>query len=232
MALQVLQAGLLPLGQFDVLDSLTALKGGEVVTFTSVSVPSTDKAASDVFDGYAVPGGAQKRPVLTTTLSTGKRPLMLSDDGISGYGTLFGTLIGSSVGQISDGPNTTNGTVIGPSTYAGSGKLTCWTSPGLYNVSLDAVDSTASTGLAATNTNINVGDKIYATTAGLLTANSLSSFEGGLAVGRFVEFSTGNSLVTTSSRLVATLNSPSGNVSSVVAGSFKYATIWFNGSSI
>jgi len=210
-----------PVGIFDALDSeLTSFKGGEVVTLTSVALTSTDKAASDVFDGYTLPSSVQKRVAVTKTLTSGKRPLMLADDGISGYGTLYGVVVGGTVGQQVSG-----GAVLGPHTATGSGKLTCWDKPGLYAVSLDAVDTTASTGLVTGNTSLDSGSALYATAAGLLTPNSGAAFES-VVVGRFVSFDTNGSLVTTPNKLVSALNSPTG--SSEVARQFSMATFFFS----
>jgi hypothetical protein len=227
MALILKQSGTQPLGQYDGLDSeVLTLKGGEVVTFASVALTLGDKAAADSFDGYTDPSGTAKRVVVTKTLASGKRPLMLADDGISGYGTLFGTVVGGTVGQQVNGPNSVTGAVLGPHTATGSGKVTCWDKPGLYAVSLDACDTTSSTGLTVTNTTLDTGAALYATTAGLLTPNSGAAFEA-VAVGRFIEFETNGSLVTTPNRLVAALNSPSGNVSSVGPRQFSVAVFSF-----
>src|SRR5713101_9044172 len=158
MALILKQPGVSPLGQFDGLDStVLGLKGGEVCTFRSVLAPNppgTDKAAADDFDGYTLPAGVQRRTVVTpmTTGFDGYRPLLLADEGIKNYGTLFGTVVGGTVGQVSYGPNSTIATadLLGPSTAAGSGKVTCWDKPGLYAVTLDACDTNAATGLQPT----------------------------------------------------------------------------------
>jgi predicted outer membrane repeat protein len=221
MSLKLLTPGIQPLGCFDVLDTeLTSIKGGEVVTLTSVlNTNATDKAASDVFDGYTLPSSLQKRPVVTKTLSSGKRPLMLADDGIAGYGTLFGTVVGGTVGQVVNG-----GAVLGPHSSTGSGKLTCWDKPGLYAVSLDAVDTTSSTGLVTNNTSLDSGSALYATSAGLLTPNSGAAFES-VVVGRFVSFDTNGSLVTTPNKLVTALNSPTG--SAETTRQFAFATFFF-----
>ena len=88
------------------------------------------------------------RPIVTTTFGTVAAtdgPFYLTDDGTasngsppsSGYGTLFGSLVGGNVGQV-----VTGGTLLGPHTAAGSGKITLWMNPGLYGVSLDALDVT------------------------------------------------------------------------------------------
>lgn len=224
MALKLLQPGREPLGQYDGLDSeYLTLKGGEVVTFKSVSsAAGVDLAAKDVFDGYVNPSLVQKRTVVTKTLTSGKRPLMLADDGISGYGTLFGTVVGGVVGQV-----TTGGTVLGPHTATGSGKVTCWDKPGLYAVSLDAVDTTASTGLVPTNTTLDTGAALYATSAGLLTPNSGAAFEA-VVVGRFVDFETNGSLVTTPNNLVGALNAPDGTLSTTSARSLAFAVFKFD----
>ena len=220
MALKPLQPGGLPLGQFDGLDSeVLTLKGGEVVTLKSVALSANDKGAADVFDGYSRASNVQKRTVVTKTLTSGDRPLMLADEGISGYGTLFGSVIGGNVGQL------TTGAVLGPHTATGSGKVTCWDKPGLYAVSLDAVDTTASTGLAPTNTTLDTGAILYATTAGLLTPNSGAAFQA-VAVGHFIEFSSNGSLVTTPNRLTQALNSPSGAVD--LTRTFQFAVFHFN----
>jgi hypothetical protein len=195
-----------PLGQFDGVDSeLTSLKGGEVVTVTSVATTgsSLDKAAPDAFDGYMIPSLVQKRPAITKTLTAGKKPLWLADEGITGYGTILGSLVGGTVGQ------SVSGTVFGPHTTSGSGKVTCWNQPGLYAVSVDAVDTTVSTGLIVSNTSLDAGSALYATSAGLLTPTVGSAFES-VVVGRFLEFATNGSLVTSNVGMVTALNSPSG----------------------
>src|SRR5271157_2688597 len=195
MALRILQAGIEPLGQFDGYDSnANSWLGGEVASFIAVPVPWGDKYAGPL-DGY-VPTAPAYRPAVTKTLASGMRPLFLADEGILNYGTLFGSLIGGTTGQIGNAPNT--GTALGPQTNFASGKVTVWDKPGLYAVTLDAVDTTASTGLVVANTTIAVGSKLYATAAGLLTPVGGSSFEGNgtttsPVVARFVEFSTNGS---------------------------------------
>jgi len=237
MALKLLQPGTQPLGQFDGYDSdVLTLKGGEVVSFASVTTSGQpgvytaglDQAAYDVFDGYVNSVGVLKRPAVsrkfdgTTSLTSASRPLMLSDDGIAGYGTLFGSVVGGTVGQV-----VTGGAQLGPHTATGSGKVTCWDKPGLYAVSLDAVD-TAATGLVPANTTLAVGTGLTFTSLGLLTpVGSPNALGGAPRVGTLVEFNTNGSLVTTPNYLVAALNSPSGNVSSVQPRAFTFATIYF-----
>lgn len=212
MALKVLQGSPRPYGQFDGLDSLvTSCKGGEVVGFTYVSTTAgVDKHAKDIDDGY-VSNTTLQRPAVTTTLVSGMRPLFLVDDGTSGYGTLFGEVVGATVGQI-----VTGGTQLGPHTATGSGKLTLWDGPGIYGVTLDAVHTALTTGLVPTNTTLAGGAALYATTGGLLTPAVGSAFES-IIVGRFIEFATNGSLVNTPKSLTAALNSPSASASTGAA---------------
>lgn len=261
MSLKLLQSSGVPLGQFDGLDvDVLTLKGGEVVSFGStttagqpgVTTTGLDQAAYDVFDGYVNVGGSPavfKRPVVTRLwgfnnsqyLNDGyARPLMLADDGITGYGTLFGSVVGGTVGQQVNGPTTFTGAVLGPSTATGSGKVTCWHAAGLYAVSLDAVDTSATIGLQPTNTSLTVGAQLsFTMSTGLGTGGALTPWAGANAinggnalnspiVGNFVEFNTNQSLVTTPNYLVAALNSPSGIVSSVGPRAFQFATIYFS----
>jgi hypothetical protein len=252
MALKLLQPGCQPLGQFDGVDAETlTFKGGEVCSFASVATPGQpgvaasgfDQGAYDVFDGYVNAASLPSRAAISKTFTgatsgntifpaVGARPLFLADDGISGYGTLFGTVVGGTVGQTSYGPNSvvSAANLLGPSTATGSGKITCWDKPGLYAISLDAVDTTVGTtngGLVPTNTSLSVGKALGFTAAGLVTQFTASQNVSTAAMGHFVEFNTNGSLVTTPNFLVAALNSPSGNVSSVGARQFAFATIYF-----
>lgn len=226
MALKLLQPGGQPLGQFDGLDSeFLTLKGGEVVTFSSVAVTSgTDYAASDAFDGYISPSGP-KRVVVTKTLSSSTRPLMLADDGVAGYGTLFGTVVGGTVGQVVYGPNSVVAAadLLGPHTARGSGKVTCWAQPGLYAVSVDAVDTDELVGLTASNPSLTAGSALYYTTAGLLTTATTNSTK----VGTFVEFTSNGSLVNTPNQLVGTLSAPNGVLTSSNA-THSFVVFYFN----
>jgi len=202
MALQPINPGA-NYGRFDGLDAtVSSLKGGEVVGLTYVLLTNSDKAAKDVYDGY-VANNSQKRPAVTTTLVENMRPLFLADEGITGYGTMWGKIVGGSIGQ----DNT--GIVLGPSTAYGSGKVTCWDGPGYYTVTTDAVDTTSTTGLVPTNTTIAGNDPLYATTAGLLTPNVSVAFES-VVVGRFVEFTDNRSKVATPKSMTSATNSPYG----------------------
>lgn len=216
MALRPLQATM-PLGQFDGIDTYaTSLLGGEVVTFVGTVVPPGDKASYDSFDGYAAP---TSRPAVTplgrnSTAATA-RPLMLADEGIAGYGTLFGSVVGGTVGQVSTG-----GAVLGPHTATGSGKVTCWAQPGLYAVSLNATSLSASTA-------ISVGARLYATVAdtsaaGFLTTTSASN----VVVGSFVEYASNGSLVNTPNYLTQALNSPSG--ASALTRTYDFVVLYFD----
>jgi hypothetical protein len=241
MALRLANSGREPLGQFDCVDSeLASFKGGEVCSFAyvttegqpGVSQTGLDEAAYDVFDGYVNHSGTLTRPAVskawTTTVATSVRPLFLSDDGVVGYGTLLGVVVGGTVGQTSYGPASSipSSAVIGPSTALGSGKMTLWDKPGLYQVTLDAVDTAAVGGLSPLNTAITGGQALYFTNGGNLTTITNTAV-GAPVVGHFVEFNTNGSLVTTPNYLVAALNSPSGIVSSLQARSFTVATIYF-----
>jgi hypothetical protein len=219
MSLKLLQPGGQPLGQFDGLDTeVLTLLGGEVVTFTSVTATSaTDKGAFDVFDGYV---NSAKRVVVTKTIAASARPLMLCDEGITGYGTLFGTVVGGTVGQVMTGQTVANGGVLGPHTATGSGKVTCWEKPGLYAVSLDAAcDSNATTGLRPTNGTLTTGSPLYAGPAGLLTPNAGTANTTTTLCGRFVDFDTNGSLVNTPNSLIGALKT------------YAFATFYFNPSS-
>ena len=229
--LKLLQPGIQPIGQYDGYDSeVLTLQGGEIVTLISVVAPNppgTDLAAADAFDGYVNIGSVQHRPVVTRNVATTARPLFLADEGTTGYGTLFGSVVGGTLGQ-----QVTGGTVLGPHTATGSGKVTLWDKPGLYAVSLDACDKAAD-GLVPTNVTLNTGSTLTfiplsSTVGGKLTpVGSAAAAGNSVVVARLVDFESNGSLVTTPNRLVAALNSPSGNVSSVGPRQFAFATFYF-----
>lgn len=200
MGLKIKQPGLLPAGQYDGLDSITtSVKGGEVGTLVGVDVGGGDLAAYDASGAKGYVGAAPgKRPAVTTALEEGARPLGLVDEGNSpDYGTLFGSVVGGTGGQVVVG-----GAPIGPHTASGSGKVTMWFKPGTYAVTLDAADTTAATGLTVTNSTLAIGAALYANETGKLTPNSTDSFEEDLVLARFVEFENNGSLVTTPRSLV------------------------------
>lgn len=187
-------------GVFDGYDNeVNTFKGGEVVTLRGVPL-GTDLAAADAdgSDGYVL-GPPQVRTVATKALLAGSKPLYLADEGMKGYGTLFGTVVGATTGQVVAG-----GAVLGPHTTAGSGKVTCWLAGGMFGVSLDAVDQDPTTGLQPTNPTLVVGAPLYATVDGVLTPDAGEQFDT-VVVARFVNFSTNGSLVTTPSNLAGYL---------------------------
>ena len=147
MTLYVLQPGQQPLGQFDVLDTdLTSILGGEVGVLSEAgrTNTSTEKAASDALDGYVAdlvdvgtPAGSRVILQIADETSETYDLFYLLDDGVAGYGTMFGELIGNPVGLATT--TSSGGVAIGPHTAQGSGKITAWDKPGLYAVSGDAV---------------------------------------------------------------------------------------------
>jgi hypothetical protein len=221
MALKLVNQAGNALGQFDGYDAeVPTYLGGEVVHFASLPVSNPDKAAADVFDGYVNPGGVQMRTYVTKTWVTGnERPIMLADDGIAGYGTLFGSVVGGTVGKV------TSGAVLGPHTATASGKITCWHLPGVYAVSLDACDTDAATGLQPTNTTLAAGIALGFTSGGLLTPAAAPQ-NVGPTVGTLIDFETNGSLVTTPNYLVSALNVPYGFTPG--PRSFSYAVFYFN----
>lgn len=125
MALLMVQEGVQPAGQYDLdtADGYTSLLGGEV--FVLVSNGTTT-------DGYQI---LSARPARTTD---GYGPFYLADDGNYGYGVLFGNTITRTATGFTSGADTA--ARLGPGTWVGSGKVTLWDKPGLYAVSLDALD--------------------------------------------------------------------------------------------
>lgn len=202
MALYPLQPGLHPLGQFDFQDTdLTSVVGGDFGTWDEASRVNTasEKAAQDALDGYVadqVDAGSPTatRPVLRLAddADTGVAHYLL-DDGTTGYGTLYGEVIGLPVGL------STTGTNLGPHTASASGKVTAWDKPGLYAVSTSALDSD----VVPTTGNLNdtplPGALLYrGSSTAQLTRVVVSNNKAAL----FVELSGNGSLVTTPGRLV------------------------------
>jgi hypothetical protein len=219
MALRPLFPNGRPVGAYDALDAeRTTILGGEVAGFAYLSITGTDVATSDVDDGYT--GITNLRPALTVTLASGMRPLFLTDEGTTYYGTLFGTVVGSAAGAV-----VTGGTAIGPHTAHGSGKWTVWGAEGLYAVTLDAVSQVHNTGLVSHNPTLGGNDQLYATSAGLLTPNVSAAFES-VVLGRFIEFTSDGSLVSTTRNMVQALNSPTG--ASAPGANFTQAVFYWN----
>jgi hypothetical protein len=167
----LLQPGIQPLGQFDIDDQdVASVVGGEVAAFVAL----------ELTDGYAVDSF---RPGPKVQLDLGEasaaRPVWgLVDEGSSaglggrGYGTMFGQIIGATVGQGTGiGAMSTSGAVVvGPSTIRGSGKATLWTKPGLYGVTQDAWLATDYDG-AVLNDKV-YGDDDASATRGRLTVTA------------------------------------------------------------
>ena len=61
-------------------------------------------------------------------------PLVIMDDGSTGYGTTYGHQFGHEAGLVDDKyfHAWREGKLVGPNTIAGSGKVTGWITPGLY----------------------------------------------------------------------------------------------------
>lgn len=201
MALFILTPGIQPLGDFDCLDTDAGnILGGEVMVLGEASrtVTTTEKGAKDVFDGYIADAVSEGSPTATRVVAkiavdaaSTYKLFYLADEGKAYYGVMFGSVIGSPVGQ------STTGTNLGPHTTAGSGKVTLWDKPGLYAVSLDALDSgvvpTTSGNLYDTPL---PGELLYRSTVGKLTRTS------GDKIAAFIELTSNGALVTTPSRLV------------------------------
>lgn len=200
-----------PCGIFDVVDSYaSSIKGGEVGSLFEVPRANTasEKSVADAKDGYTY--NLKRAAVAPFVNAAGtKRPLWLLDEGISGYGTLFGTIVGAVAGQCTgDGTGSSCAVVVGPSTLSGSGKVTCWHMPGLYAISTDAVDTTATTGLVMSNANAIPGAAVKPLSNGVLTLTNGSGAIN-VTVARFVEFETRPFLVTTPPSLIGATESVS-----------------------
>lgn len=146
MALKLLQPGLQPAGQFDLKDGAT-LHGGEYVELTT----SSDYAASDV---SAVGPATYMQPGIRSLAASVKFG-GLADEGTTGYGTSFGSIIGATVGQGTGFGNlsTTGVVVVGPQSSTGSGKVTVWHAPGLYGVSGTPATAAATAPLSGLSVN-------------------------------------------------------------------------------
>jgi hypothetical protein len=205
MALFPQNPGILPLGQFDMLDTqLAGITGGEVLTLTTASRTNTttEQAAYDVLDGYFGDGaGGELRPTATLATTNAEFPLFLSDDGNSpDYLTAFGQVVGATAGL-----NPT-GAVLGPHTAVGSGKVTLWDKPGLYVVTLDscATDFRTTEGDLAAAT-LSAGDVLGFNATGNLCHDQCTGAVAGSGVANFIEYESSGktaSLVTTPPRLV------------------------------
>lgn len=198
MALFPVSPGLQPLGVLDLLNTQgTSLLGGEVMTLGTASRTNTlaETAAADALDGYTF-STTQLRPVaqLATAATTF---VALSDEGTGpNYFTVGGTIVGGNTGKVIK-----NGTVIGPHTAAGSGKVTLWDKPGLYEVTLDALVSTFVSGLTP-SVGLTPGSVLGYTNVGKLSHSTGNSAVPATGCAVFVEFTGNSSLVTTPAYLV------------------------------
>ena len=180
----LLQPGIEPLGQFDIEDDDTDLvTGGEVAVFEAINY-STDGYAADVFQqGPAIHLSLDSVTAGGTALPTELYGLV--DEGSSaglggrGYGTMFGQVIGATVGQGTGvgGQPGVGAVVVGPSTVRGSGKATLWTKPGLYGVTDSALLAAADFNAAGAVAGLNTG--LYGTTADGTNDGKLASDAAG-----------------------------------------------------
>lgn len=192
MALILLQPGQqAPLGQFDFLDGdLASVAGGEVGELVQLTNDGSDLSAFDSTDGYAEITDVRTGMRLADA-GTPAAPLFLLDDGTSAtdpdsphYGTLYGSLIGSTAGQATQ---KSGATLIGPPSQTGSGKVTAWYNPGFF--------STDNHGLTAgqLGTPPSPGTALYADGSA-----KLGTTINGAIAGYFVEILDDSSLVSTS----------------------------------
>ncbi len=187
MALKLLQPGFLPLGQFDLEDDDAGqILGGEYVELTAVADP---------FEGYAADVGAMGTPATGTVnfarkVRTSGNLGGLADEGGAEYGTLFGSLIGASAGRATQFGLTGGAVVVGPTTDRAAGKVTVWSTPGLYGIA----------GAAAVNLAGQPANQLLeaATSTGLLGVG----VGGGANVAIYVTPVSDSSLVSTTSTAV------------------------------
>ena len=202
MGLKLLQPSLRPLGQFDLKDDdLATLEGGCYVELEDLLTGSaTEGYAADVGNvgptGPTVPATGDAFASLAFSLATKTTGNLggLADDGETGYGTLYGTVIGGTAVQGTGlGTLSTTGVVtVGPSSAMASGKVTVWHAPGLYGVDSAAL---ASADPIATDTAIN--DAVHSN-SGFLTIDASSGNQVAISVGSVAD----SSLVSTSERAV------------------------------
>jgi len=173
MALTLLQPGMEPLGQFDLADGATPV-GGEVATFGAAA----GRSAADGWAGLTtltLNGPVDTAP--TTGAGTVPQLHGLVDEGSTGYGTLFGSVIGGTAGQGTGfGTLSTTGVVVvGPNTAHASGKATLWDKPGLYGCSQPVWVSAAADAAG-------LNDAVYGVAAASATCIAAGSTGGQLCV--------------------------------------------------
>lgn len=177
MALLMVQEGVQPAGQYDNLDGY-APKGGEVYVLY--------QKGANADGGQAV--GA--RPAVTGDGYS----FYLVDDGLTGYGVLFGNTVTRTATGFASGLD--NATRLGPATNVGSGKLTLWDKPGLYGVTTDACfDSDSTLKAAAVGAHMSVESG-----TGKL---KLAEMAAGQPLATLVGWKTDEALVTTGGAVVA-----------------------------
>jgi len=172
MALILLNPGLRPLGQFDFADNDAAnVTGGEIAKIVTYS-SSTEAAAPDVSDN---------RDLVQFQLDSFSdgRLCGLVDEGSSsendlspGYGTLFGSLVGSNTGRAT---SQSGAVTIGPASNRGSGKATIWHQAGLYGITEDAFMS-GEPGLASDG---GINTSLFGTATGSANAGKLTTVSTG-----------------------------------------------------
>jgi len=177
MALKLLQPGLQPAGQFDLVDG-TTLAGGEWVNAATAS--GSELAAADVTEVGPLSAGTTALAFApgAKLLATGALPTSgqvfggLADEGTTGYGTSFGTVIGTAVGKGTGFGtlNTTGVVVVGPQTTSGSGKVTIWHAAGLYGIS----GTPATAGAVAPLSGLAVNVQVYSNAAGYLGGSTMT----------------------------------------------------------
>ena len=201
MALKLLNPGLRPLGMFDLDDADNEnLVGGEYV-----ELQDDDNAV----EAYAADAGqltANESIVSFARASrTAGRLGGLADEGIEGYGTLFGELIGSTAGQAT---SQSGAVVIGPRTNAGSGKVTVWAQAGLYGVTDEGTE----------------GDLAAAAQNALLSANGTSGLLQTTVAGDDVALMVG---AMSDTSLVSTTNAAAG-----IASATEYWAVFYLGNAV
>ena len=206
MALYVLQPGLNPLGQFDCKDGdVTSVVGGLIGTWDSVvRTEASDEGTFDIFDGYTsqnVHTGSNTayRPYIriANTAGDNNKAMFLLDDGISGYGTLFGSVLSMF---------SPTGTAIGPTTALASGKVTCWDKAGLYAATFEACYSNINVTQGALQAGQDTpapGDLLYRhQSTGKICRYATATAATSNVIGVYVEHANSASLVTTPAKLV------------------------------
>lgn len=214
MGLKLLQPSLRPLGQFDVKDDdLDSIQGGKYVELEDAG--ATEGYAADV--GQVGPLASAAGPTkafeaMTFALESRTDGNMggLADDGTTGYGTLYGTVIGGTAGQGTGlGSQPTKGVVtVGPTSALASGKVTVWHAAGLYGVDsaglAQATTNSPDTSPALIDTSLALNSVITAIDSAHTDRGSLLSSDANATdqIAIYVGSVTDSSLVSTSERAV------------------------------